>query len=235
MIYLDAGTTYSKIIGVGVNNRNLRQDLADFLVKSVGERDYYILPSSMIKNLKLEIKRCCGHMGNSDENEIIALANGVKNIIEDDATILDLGSRDAKWIRFKDRKFHDMDWNTSCASSTGATVEMLLKFYNVKREDLKFNEEKFAVTCGIFGLEKIMDDISNGAKPDEAISKFVHGIAYNAWNFAKKPEKIYLSGGFCENECFVDSLKNYCEVVILGRFMLCEGLINSDNEVPVNA
>ena len=128
-------------------------------------------------------------MGNSDENEIIALANGVKNIIEDDATILDLGSRDAKWIRFKDRKFHDMDWNTSCASSTGATVEMLLKFYNVKREDLKFNEEKFAVTCGIFGLEKIMDDISNGAKPDEAISKFVHGIAYNAWNFAKKPEK----------------------------------------------
>ncbi len=237
MIYLDAGTTYSKLIVI--NENNFYENYSEYFVKKDGEKSYYILPSSVIKseNLteKLNIKRSCGHMGNSDENEIIALANGVKPLIENDSTILDLGSRDAKWIRFKDRKFHDMDWNTSCASSTGATVEMLLKFYNVKREDLRFNEEKFSVTCGIFGLEKIMDDISNAAKPDEAISKFVHGIAYNAWNFAKKPEKIYLSGGFCENECFVQSLKKYCDVVILGRFMLCEGLINSDNEVLINA
>jgi activator of 2-hydroxyglutaryl-CoA dehydratase len=117
-----------------------------------------------------------------------------------------------------------MDWNTSCASSTGATVEMLMKFYNVKSDDLKFQEEKFAVTCGIFGMEKIMDSISGGSKPAEAVSKFVHGIAFNAWNFSKRPEKIYLSGGFCENKCFTESLSRYCEVVTLGRFVLCEGL-----------
>ena len=147
-----------------------------------------------------------------------------KHSISSNATILDLGSRDAKWVSFKDGKFHDMDWNTSCASSTGATVEMLMKFYDVDLSDLKFNHEKFAVTCGIFGMEKIMDDISSGAEPSEAISKFIHGIAFNAWNFAKKPEKIYLSGGFCENIAFVESLKQYCEVISLGRFVLCEGL-----------
>jgi activator of 2-hydroxyglutaryl-CoA dehydratase len=119
-----------------------------------------------------------------------------------------------------------MDWNTSCASSTGATVEMLLKFYDVNMGELKFNLTKFPVTCGIFGLEKIMDDISQNTEPAEAISKFVHGIAYNAWSFAKKPEKLYLSGGFCENKCFVDSLKHYCKIELLGRFVLCEGLIN---------
>jgi hypothetical protein len=233
MIYLDAGTTYSKIIGVGVgvNDKDLLKDLDSHLVKKEGDRNYYILPSSRIKSLNLDIRKCCGHMAEASENEIIALAEGCKNFVDKDATILDLGSRDAKWVRFKDGKFHDMDWNTSCASSTGATVEMLLKFYNLKREDLSFNEEKFAVTCGIFGLEKIMDDISNGAKSTDAISKFVHGIAYNAWNFAKKPEKIYLSGGFCENKCFVDSLKYYCKVETLGRFILCEGLINSDKEL----
>ena len=233
MIYLDAGTTYSKIIGIGVGvNDDVTSDLlSDFLVKKEGEKIYYILPSSMIKGVDLEVRKSCGHMAQTSENEIIALANGCRDFVDKDATILDLGSRDAKWIRFKDGKFHDMDWNTSCASSTGATVEMLLKFYNVKREELSFNEEKFAVTCGIFGLEKIMDDISNGAKPVEAISKFVHGIAYNAWNFAKKPEKIYLSGGFCENSCFVESLKYYCKVETLGRFILCEGLINSDREL----
>ena len=221
MIYLDAGTTYSKII-------TTEGELFEkkYFIKSVNGLIYYIVPSSVIKTMNILPDSCCGHMSNSNENEIIALAKGCSIVNGENATILDLGSRDAKWVRFKDGKFHDMDWNTSCASSTGATVEMLLKFYNVDRDVLEFNEEKFAVTCGIFGLEKIMDDISNGAEPKTAIAKFIHGIAYNAWIFAKKPEKLYLSGGFCDNKCFVNSLAKYCEVIPLGRFVLCEGLMN---------
>ena len=219
MIYLDAGTTYSKII------TDEKQFDDEFFIKQDGNFAYYILPSRIIKAQNIVPTRSCGHMSNASENEIIALAQGAKKRdISSNATVLDLGSRDAKWIKFKDGKFHDMDWNTSCASSTGATVEMLLKFYGVRAEELAFDEEKFAVTCGIFGMEKIMDSISAGVKPSEAISKFVHGIAFNSWNFCKKPEKIYLSGGFCDNKCLVDSLKNYCEVELLGRFVLCEGL-----------
>ena len=219
MIYLDAGTTYSKII------TDEKQFDDEFFIKQEDTLSYYILPSRIIKAQNIVPTRSCGHMSNASENEIIALAQGAKKRdISSNATVLDLGSRDAKWIKFKDGKFHDMDWNTSCASSTGATVEMLLKFYGVRAEELAFDEEKFAVTCGIFGMEKIMDSISAGVKPSEAISKFVHGIAFNAWNFCKKPEKIYLSGGFCDNKCLVDSLKNYCEVELLGRFVLCEGL-----------
>ena len=70
-----------------------------------------------------------------------------------------------------------------------------------------------------------MDDIAKGASPECAISKFIHGIAFNTWNFAKKADKIYLSGGFCENKCFVDSLSLYCTPVKLGRFVLCEGIL----------
>ena len=218
--YLDAGTTYSKVI----SQENLFED--KYLVATKNYMSYYILPSKIIKNSNLSPTKACGHMANAQENEIIALANGAKKRnIDSDSTVLDLGSRDAKWIKFKDNKFHDMDWNTSCASSTGATIEMLLKFYDINPDDVKYNDEKFAVTCGIFGIEKIMDSISSGEKPEEAIAKFIHGIAFNAWNFSKRPDKIYLSGGFCEKKCFVDSLNKYCEVVPLGRFVLCEGLI----------
>ena len=159
MIYLDAGTTYSKII----TDQELFTE--EFLIKYESNKFYYILPSAIIKSQKITPDRSCGHMANASENEIIALAQGAKKLTEivnaSEATILDLGSRDAKWIKFRKGKFHDMDWNTSCASSTGATVEMLLKFYNLKPEDLEFNSEKFAVTCGIFGMEKIMDSISS--------------------------------------------------------------------------
>jgi len=219
MIYIDAGTTYSKVI----SSENLFDN--NFFVKKEGENNYYILPSSMIKEMKLNFNGACGHMAKASTNEIIALANGSKKKIDDkNALIMDLGSRDVKWISFKDNKFHDMDWNTACASSTGATIEMILKFYNLKVNDLSFEQEKYNVTCGIFGIEKIMDEVSNGITPKVAISKFVHGIAFNSWNFAKRPNKIYLSGGFCENKCFMDSLANYCEIIPLGRFTLCEGL-----------
>ena len=228
--YIDAGTTYAKIIELGGISSKLKELYPKIkLIKTDGNKNYFVIPSKEIKTLNLNYEKTCGHMGigsSKHENEIIALASGAKQLdIEENATILDMGSRDAKWIRFREGKFQDMDWNTSCASSTGATVEMLMKFYGVKVKDLKFNEEKFVVTCGIFGLEKIMDDISKGSNAADSISKFVHGIAYNAWSFAKKPQKLYLSGGFCNNKCFTDSLKAYCELIPLGRFVLCEGLI----------
>lgn len=230
-IVLDAGTTWSKIIEN--KDSNLMVSYQDFLVKEQEGKKYYIIPSSELKNIDFIFDKATGHMSKrlirdekDYENEIIALVQGFRKTVEDDSIILDLGSRDSKWVQFKEGKFKDLDWNNSCSSSTGATIEMLLKFYNLKANDLTFNEEKYPITCGIFGLEKIMDDIAKGSNPNEAISKFVHGIAYNAWNFAKKPDKMYLSGGFCENECFVKSLQNYCDVKPLGRFILASGLVD---------
>lgn len=228
MIVADSGTTYTKII----STQKSVPVLSEFLIEENSDKFYYIIPSSKIREIieknKISIDKSCGHMSNSTENEIIALANGFRKSDYDwkNSVILDLGSRDAKWVRFKSEKFKDMDWNTSCASSTGATIEMLLKFYDVDSSDLSYIDEKYTVNCGIFGLEKIMDDISKGTSANVAISKFVHGIAFNAWSFAKKPESLYLSGGFCNNKCFVNSLNHYCNVETVGRFVLCEGLLD---------
>ncbi len=229
-IVLDAGTTWSKI--AENSSSNLMQKYAKYMVKTQNGFNYYVIPSSELKNITFKFDKATGHMSLSMlndkkyyENEVIALINGFRKHVKEDAIILDMGSRDSKWAQFKNGNFKDLDWNSSCSSSTGATIEMLLKFYNTEVKNLKFSEEKYIITCGIFGLEKIMDDIAKGSKAEEAISKFIHGIAFNAWTFAKKPDKIYLSGGFCENQCFLDSLSKYCTVVPLGRFLLCEGLL----------
>lgn len=210
--FIDAGTTWSKILEITPE----------------GERKYSVYPTSVARKFEITYKKMTGHTSNKDaknyENEVVALALGSKKHLENNFVALDLGSRDIKWVRYQNAKFSDMDWNSSCASATGATIEMLLKFYDVKVSDLKFCEEKYPITCGIFGLEKIMDDVSEGLCPSIAISKFVHGIAYNAFNFTKNPDKICISGGFCENSCFVDSLKKYCDVISLGRFVLVDGL-----------
>lgn len=208
--FLDAGTTWSKILEV-----------------ENGTKKYSVIKTNEIKNLDIDFEISTGHLGKNGkkyENEVVALSYGSKHI--KDGVILDLGSRDSKWVKFKDGKFQDMDWNTNCASATGATIEMLLKFYETDVSKLIPTKEKYGITCGIFGLEKIMDDISNGETPENAISKFITGIAHNAYNFTKKPDKIYLSGGFCENKCFVCALNFYTEVIPLGRFVLVDGLYN---------
>ncbi len=238
MFFIDAGTTWSKIVVLN-DNKEFYNEYKNYFVKSTGIKSYYILPSNLIKQMDIAFDcTTTGHMAklkninpNNHYNEIIALANGVREKIknEKNAIILDLGSRDSKWIRFIDGKFSDLDWNASCGSSTGATIEMLLKFYDLKSCDIKYQNEKYNVTCGIFAFEKIMDDISNGLTSDVAIGRLIHGIAYNSFCFANKPKKIYLSGGFCNFDAYLTSLKKYCEVEPLGRFILCEGLINMQN------
>lgn len=218
--YIDAGTTWTKILKINGD-----------------KKEYNVIKTSEFKKLDIDISKCTGHSlikekvenKNTYENEVVALSFGARKYLEDDFIVLDLGSRDIKYVEYKNKKFKDMDWNSSCASATGATIEMLLKFYNLKTQDLKYTNEKYIVTCGIFGLEKIMDDVADGLNPSLAISKFVHGIAYNAYNFAKKPQKICISGGFCNNQCFIDSLNQYCKVIPLGRYVLVDGLELMDN------
>lgn len=213
-LYVDAGTSWSKIL------------------KIEGEqRKYDVILSRDLKKLNITAKKSTGHgiIKTSEHiNEVVALAKGAKKYLKEDYTVLDLGSRDIKWVKYQNKKFKDMDWNTSCASATGATVEMLLKFYNLSVDDLKYTKEKYSITCGIFGLEKIMDDVSSGLEPSIAVSKFVHGLAFNAFNFTKNPEKICVSGGFCENKCFLESLRQYAEIIPLGRFVLVDGLMEED-------
>jgi len=210
--YIDAGTSWTKILEINGDDKKTT-----------------IIPTKQLAQKGLDYELATGHMVNKKEkyqNEALSLAYGAKKLLKnpENATVVDIGSRDIKWVRFENGKYRDLDWNGSCGSVTGATVEMLCRFYGVDAEQLPPQEEKIPVTCGVFGMEKIMDEIVSGATADVAIARYIHGIAYNTWVFAKNPPKIYLSGGFCLNNCFVESLKSYCDVEPLGRFVLVEGL-----------
>jgi len=215
-------------------NKTLISERTDFSDRKEKKR-FFLFPSKFFASVDINFDGATGHMvqnrikqGGKYQNEMLSLAYGAKKILSDedlkDATIVDIGSRDVKWVRFIDGKYKDLDWNGSCGSVTGATVEMLSKFYGVDTAKLLPQKEKIPVTCGVFAMEKIMDDIASNISADVAIAKYINGIAYNTWNFAGNPNKIYLSGGFCLNKCFQDSLRFYCEVVPLGRLVLLEGL-----------
>lgn len=209
MILGDFGTSYCKFL-------NLDQS---------GAQPVIVPTKELAQDTRVTI--ATGHNGKrfADHyiNELIALARGGEALIaEPDYCLLDCGSRDIKFIRYKNGRLDDMGWNAECGASMGFTIELLEKYYDLDYQHLAVPERTFSVTCGVLGMSDIFDAVISGVPVAEAVARFVKGIAINAYRFAGSPAKLYLSGGLCDNPLFVKSFP--CEVVSLGRFVLLTGL-----------
>ena len=156
-------------------------------------------------------------------NELTSLARGGEHLIpEPDFVLLDCGSRDIKFVRYKNNQIVDMGWNAECGASMGFTIELLEKYYHLDYNAIPVPDRGFSITCGVLGMSHIFDAVIRGMSEVEAVARFVHGIAMNGYRFAGSPKRLYLSGGLCDNNLFVDSFP--CEVKRLGRFVLLSGL-----------
>ncbi len=199
-------------------------------IKNLDDGEVALLPTrQVLRDQTLRFEVATGHLGHDRavryENELIALAQGsLKLVPEHDFTVVDVGSRDTKFVSFHGRKLRKLDWNQKCGASTGFTLELLAEYYDIDFNKLPVTDERIPVTCGIFAIEGIFETIIRGESAEKALAAFIHGIAFNVYNFVHRPEMLYVSGGMCANRCFLDSLRRYCEVVPLGRNVLLEGL-----------
>ncbi|WP_446009961.1 ATPase [Candidatus Electrothrix sp.] len=209
MLLADFGTSYTKLFTTDQENSNPR-----------------VVPTrELAPTFKADL--ATGHnakrRGKESINELIALAKGGNCLIpESNAVLLDCGSRDIKCIRYQKGEVADMGWNAECGASMGFTIELLESYYKIDYSQVAVPATGFSVTCGVLGMSHIFDAVVTGSSETEAVAKFVWGIARNAFRFAGSPNRLYLSGGLCDNPLFLGCIP--CEVVPLGRFVLLEGL-----------
>ena len=207
----DCGSTYSKILDL--ESGALEIVSTKELVRRKSER-YGVATGHCARG------RCAVY-----RNELIALAEGGLTLVPDgDFSLVDVGGRDIKFVRFRDRKIEKLDWNLACGSTTGATLELLGNYYDIDFSTLPPSDRWVNVTCGVFGMERVLEQISLGTSPEESVAMFLHGFVRNVIDFLARPARLYLSGGFCENPCFVRTAERYCRVTPLGRTVLLEGL-----------
>ena len=207
----DCGSTYSKILDL--DSGALEIVATKELVRRKSER-YEVATGHCARG------RCAVY-----RNELIALAEGGLALVADgDFSLVDVGGRDIKFVRLKGRKVEKLDWNLSCGSTTGATLELLGNYYDIDFSTLPPSDRWVNVTCGVFGMERVLEQISLGTSPEESVAMFLHGFVRNVIDFLGRPAHFYLSGGFCENPCFVRTAERYCRVTPLGRTVLLEGL-----------
>ena len=159
-------------------------------------------------------------------NELIALAQGGARLIrKPEFILLDVGSRDVKYVHMRGGDLVDMDWTATCGALTGFTLELLGRYYELDYSQLQPSNKSVPVTCGILGMEQIFELVSQGVPEAEAVARFARGIALNSHRFIREPGQFYLSGGMCDNPLFLNSFPSGIEVVPVGRFALVEGLI----------
>ncbi|MHC5035895.1 MAG: ATPase [Planctomycetota bacterium] len=205
MRFLDAGTTYAKILE-GDDLRILRTEA---------------LPSDF------RADAATGHNAARWSpvvvNELIALARGgAARIAEKDFVLMDVGARDMKVVQIEGGALHSCDWNDSCGALCGFGVELLGRHFALDWSGIEVAPEGLHITCGIFGLSELFDRIALGMPIPRVVAMFLRGLAELAHRFAGRPNRLYLSGGMCENPLFLGSLD--VEVIPLGRGVLVEGL-----------
>lgn len=207
MLLADMGTQYTKMFNSHIGEYRI--------IKSLDWPD----------ELKADIAcgHNCKHKTDLEVNELVALAKGARSLIKDDSFVLvDVGSRDIKSITFRNGEYAGCDWNYMCGAMAGFTVELLGSYFNIDYNRVLVSQEYLPVKCGVLGMGELFDKIADGLSPEKAIAMFIKGIVRNIYNFSGKTEKLYLSGGLCENRLFVNSFP--CEIILLGRYVQIEGL-----------
>ena len=208
MLLADFGTSYCKIL-------DTKSGLPPRIVATKDLEQNFLADLATGHN--------AGRRSQQSINELTALAWGGAHLInEPDFVLLDCGSRDIKFVRYTGDQITDMGWNSECGASMGFTIELLEQYYDLDFNTIPIPDSGFSITCGVLGMSNIFDAVVGGSTEIEAVAKFVRGIAMNGYRFAGSPEKIYISGGLCDNPLFIGCFP--CEVVLLGRFVLLTGL-----------
>jgi len=208
MLLGDVGTSYTKIL-------------------DIQKKDYRIINTLDLLKSEIRFDVACGHNARlkTDRvvNELVALEKGSRRLIgNENFLVVDVGSRDIKYVKMKDGKYDEMDWNALCGATLGFSIELLENHFNVKTSELEKASESLGVTCGVLGMAKIFDKISEGCEISDVLASFIKGIADNVYKFIDEPDFFYLSGGLCNNSLFIKSFD--CKVKPLGRFVPLEGL-----------
>ncbi len=161
-------------------------------------------------------------------NELVALARGADVILgsPSDYTVLDVGSRDAKYVVKKNGVIRKLAWNPPCGAFTGFGLELLGLYFKLDIGKLKKTNLSFPFTCALLSFGNIFDFIQSGIPLEDAVSSVVKALVLNLYRFAGSPKKIFLSGGMCDNKIFVSYLEDLAEVKLLGRFVLVRGIMS---------
>ncbi len=146
--------------------------------------------------------------------EITCHGMGVQYLLGEDCTIIDIGGQDTKIISLESGRVIDFTMNDKCAAGTGRFLELManslgISIIELSEMALAGKDININNMCTVFAESEVISLIGKGT-PREDISRgiinSITGRVYSMLHKHGKSDSIYLTGGLCEINPFVELL-----------------------------
>ncbi len=151
---------------------------------------------------------------NKTITEITCHGKGAYYLAGKDLTVVDIGGQDTKIITVENGSVTNFIMNDKCAAGTGRFIELMANTLNVSIEEmaelaLKGEDIKITSMCTVFAESEVISLIGSGAEREDIARGVMNSIIGRIKTLLKKhgiKGNIYLTGGLCELEPFVQML-----------------------------
>ncbi len=159
---------------------------------------------------------------NKTITEITCHGKGTHYLLGKDATVIDIGGQDTKIITLDKGRVTNFTMNDKCAAGTGRFLELMANTLGVTIDDLA----KMAVygdninitsMCTVFAESEVISLIGSGTKRESIARGIINSITGRVYAMLHKhgtSEEIFLTGGLCEVEPFVQLLSEKLETKV---------------------
>ncbi len=146
--------------------------------------------------------------------EITCHGMGTEYLLGQTCTIIDIGGQDTKIISLKDGRVIDFTMNDKCAAGTGKFLELMANTLGVSILDLSemaLRGEDISINsmCTVFAESEVISLIGKGTSREDISRGIINSITGRVNSMLHKHGKsdlIYLTGGLCEVQPFIELL-----------------------------
>lgn len=154
--------------------------------------------------------------------EITCHGKGTHYLLEKDCTVIDIGGQDTKIITLDNGKVSNFTMNDKCAAGTGRFLELMANTLGVSIVELgnmALSGEDINITsmCTVFAESEVISLIGSGTKRESIARGIVNSITGRVYALLHKhgaTDTIFLTGGLCDVEPFVELLSEKLETKV---------------------
>ena len=195
----------------GVKNDELTTQLFTNLLKNSG-----LTRADVTRIIATGYARNAVTIADTTITEISCHACGVRHIVKEARTIIEIGGQDSKLLLLDENgALHDFAMNDRCAAGTGRFLEVVADRFGVETQKLggmainSTNPANISSTCVIFAETEIIGLLATGASPADIIAGVQRAIAVRVASMAGKhiADPIIFTGGVAMVEGMAQALE----------------------------
>ena len=218
---VDIGSTASKAVILEDGCKVISKRVVPVGTGTRGPREVYesalaaagVRPEEISRVVATGYGRMSFEMADRELSEVSCHGRGVRFLLPDVRTVIDIGGQDAKALLLDERgNLENFIMNDKCAAGTGRFLEVMAGALGLTTDEMcRLSEKGRGVTinsmCAVFAESEVIGLMGRGtAKEDIAygiVDSIVNKVKTQCMRMNGRADSYYLTGGLSDNQVFL--------------------------------